>query len=49
MSNYTIGHLAEKYAAEYLENLGYKIIDTNWKTRYHKIDIIAQHKKLCIS
>ncbi|HSX44777.1 MAG TPA: YraN family protein [Candidatus Saccharimonadales bacterium] len=42
MTNYTAGHNAEKYAADYLKKLGYQILDLNWKTRYCEIDIIAQ-------
>ncbi|MGH7250050.1 MAG: YraN family protein [Minisyncoccia bacterium] len=45
MTNYAAGHLAEKYAAEYLQKHGYKIIASNWKTRYCEIDIIAKYKK----
>lgn len=41
MTNYSTGHEAEKWAAEYLKQKGYKIIEVNWKTRYCEIDIIA--------
>ncbi len=43
MTNYATGHLAEKYAVEHLKKRGYKIVGTNWKTRYCEIDIIAEH------
>lgn len=45
MTNYTVGHTAEEYAAEYLQKQGYKIVALNWKTKYCEIDIIAQKKK----
>lgn len=45
MTNYSAGHLAETRACDYLEKNGYKILGTNWKTRYCEIDIIAKHKK----
>lgn len=41
MSNYATGHEAERVAASYLENLGYKILDINWKTPRCEIDIVA--------
>lgn len=47
MTNYAVGHLAEKYAREYIQKKGYKIIDANWKNRFGEIDIIAKQKK-CI-
>lgn len=45
MTNYTTGHQAEKDAATYLEKLGYKILQLNWKTRYCEIDIVARKNK----
>lgn len=45
MTNYASGHLAEKKAADYLKNQGFKIRELNWKTRYCEIDIVAQKKK----
>lgn len=45
MSNYFAGHSAEVRAAEYLQNLGYKIKELNWKTRYCEIDIVAEKDK----
>lgn len=41
MTNYTSGHEAEKQAAEYLTQQGYKIMDLNWRTRLCEIDIVA--------
>lgn len=45
MTNYATGHQAEKDAAEYLEGLGFKIIELNWNTKYCEIDIVAQKDK----
>ncbi len=45
MTNYATGHLAEKYAAEYLEGQGYRILALNWRTKYCEVDIIAIRKK----
>jgi len=36
------GKIGEKLAKEYLINLGYKIVDTNWRTARYEVDIIAQ-------
>ncbi|MCW1907822.1 MAG: YraN family protein [Candidatus Saccharibacteria bacterium] len=46
-TNYAHGHIAEQYAAAHLKQLGYKIIEINWKTRYCEIDIVAE-KSSCI-
>ena len=46
MTNYATGHLAEKYACDYLSKNGYKVVATNWHTRYCEIDIIARRKKI---
>lgn len=46
-TNYQAGHDAERQAAEYLDSLGYKIRELNWKTRYCEIDIVAE-KAGCI-
>lgn len=45
MTNYQTGHDAEKAAAEYLKDKGYKIIEQNWKTKYCEIDVVAQKDK----
>lgn len=45
MSNYSAGHNAEVTAADYLERLGFKILQLNWKTRYCEIDIVAVKSK----
>ena len=36
-----VGNKSEDVAAAYLENLGYTILERNWKTRMCEIDIIA--------
>lgn len=38
------GKLGELYASHYLVSMGYKIIKTNYHTRYGEIDIIAQKR-----
>jgi uncharacterized protein (TIGR00252 family) len=45
MSNYAAGHAAEKQAAEYLAEQGFKIRELNWKTRYCEIDVVAEKDK----
>lgn len=42
MSNYQVGHDAEKRAAEYLTSNGYNIHELNWKTRWCEIDIVTE-------
>ena len=45
MNNKIKGNFGENLAAKYLENLGYKIIERNWRySRYGEIDIIALYK-----
>lgn len=46
MSHVAVGRQAEAAAAEYLRRLGFKIIDTNWRTRYCEIDLIAEGSKI---
>ncbi len=36
------GKKAEKATCEYLKKLGYKVLDTNWKTPKCEIDIVAK-------
>ncbi|MDR1696228.1 MAG: YraN family protein [Endomicrobium sp.] len=38
----------EKEAAKFLTKNGYKIIETNFNTKYGEIDIIAKHKKCLV-
>jgi Holliday junction resolvase-like predicted endonuclease len=44
MTNYAHGHEAEKYAAEWLQGRGYKIIVLNWRDKRAEIDIVARKK-----
>ena len=45
MNNKDKGNLGENLAAQYLENLGYKILERNWRySRDGEIDIIALYK-----
>lgn len=46
MTNYSVGHTAEKTASEYLLQRGFQVLELNWKTRYCEIDIVAQKKKV---
>jgi putative endonuclease len=45
MQSKTIGTLGENIAKNYLEKKGYKILETNYKTKIGEIDIIAQKGK----
>jgi Holliday junction resolvase-like predicted endonuclease len=45
MTNYATGHIAELQAVKFIENRGYTIVATNWKTKNCEIDIIAQKAK----
>ena len=44
MHNKELGALGEKKAQSYLKRLGWKILETNYKTRFGEVDIIAQKK-----
>ena len=46
MTNYSVGHDAEIAAETYLKNMGFSIVERNWKTRYCEIDIVAQSKNI---
>lgn len=48
MTNHSVGHEAEKRAAEFLKTKGYKIIDTNWQTRFCEIDIVSAKHNLIL-
>lgn len=41
MTNYSNGHEAEKVAAQYLSDNGWKIMNVNWRTKWCEIDIVA--------
>lgn len=42
MTNYAHGHDAEKIAAEWLKQQGYKILALNWRAPRAEIDIVAR-------
>ncbi len=37
-----LGKLAEEHASKHLQNLGYKILETNWQYGHLELDIVAQ-------
>lgn len=41
-TNYSLGHEAEKRAAEYLQAKGFEIVALNWSNRLAEIDIVAK-------
>ena len=43
--HYRFGKEAEKQAAKYLENNGYKILERNWRFHKFEIDLIAHDLK----
>jgi len=43
MSTTERGRLAESAAADYLETRGFLVLARNWRTRWHEVDIVAQH------
>lgn len=45
MTNYAHGHDAEKVAADYLKEEGYKVLELNWRRPRAEIDIIARKKR----
>lgn len=45
MTNYASGHSAEKRAAVYLMDSGFKLREMNWRTRWCEIDIVAEKDK----
>ncbi len=42
MTNQSFGKAGEAAAAEYLKNLGYKVLARNFRTRWGEIDIVAR-------
>lgn len=45
-SNYLRGVQAEKLAVDYLQQHGYRVVQTRYKTKYGEIDIIATRDDL---
>lgn len=49
MNNKYKGNLGETLATQYLQNLGYKILERNWRySKFGEIDIIAVEKNTLI-
>ena len=46
--NKCIGNYGEDLACSFLKNLGYTILDRNFRTRYGEIDIICSYKDIII-
>lgn len=46
MTNYQVGHDAEKAVAKFLEMQGFKILDLNWRNKYCEIDIVAEKDRM---
>lgn len=46
VTNHKSGHDAEKVAAKYLVNEGYKILSINWCTSVCEIDLVVQKKNV---
>lgn len=46
ITNYQVGHDAEKQAAEYLQSQGFVIRELNWRTRFCEIDVVAEKKNV---
>jgi putative endonuclease len=42
MNSLSSGKQFEERAVEYLKDLGWKILETNWRSRFGEIDIIAR-------
>lgn len=45
MTTFATGRKAEAVAAEYLEKLGFKVLQQNYRTRWCEIDIVAEKAK----
>lgn len=48
MNNRILGTAYEKQAAEFLQKQDYEIIQTNYRTRFGEIDIIAKDKQYLV-
>ena len=47
-TNQDLGHWGERKTVAYLQRKGYRIIDTNVRTLYGEIDLIADHRNVLI-
>jgi putative endonuclease len=43
-----IGKQGEEAALNYLQNIDYEIIETNWRFKHLEVDIIAKHKEYIV-
>ena len=48
MSNITLGRVGEDAACQYLERLGYKVIEQNFRCKLGEIDLIVSDKKVLV-
>ena len=46
--SHELGKQGEDFAAQYLENLGYKILERNFRSSHGEIDIIAKEKDFLV-
>lgn len=46
--NKQIGFIGEQYAAKYLQQKGYRILDRNFTSRWGELDIVAKHQSKII-
>lgn len=44
----TVGKKGEEIALEYLQNKGYKILESGWRFKHKEIDIIAENENCLI-
>lgn len=47
--NQTLGARGETIAAAYLEGLGYRILERNWRTRAGELDLIARDRQTLVA
>ncbi len=48
ISNKIKGDFGEKQAQNYVKKLGYQILETNYKTKFGEVDIIAKDKEIIV-
>lgn len=46
--SHSLGQLGENLAVQFLLETGYKILNRNWKSGKHEIDIIAENKEFIV-